>query len=91
MSVFKDGHQLSLLPGSRAYFLALAQAMDAARTEVRLETYIFDFTASGQDVANSLVRAALRGVKVYVLMDGAGTEHVSPEWQARGRRAVARL
>jgi cardiolipin synthase A/B len=83
MPLFKDGHQLSLLPGSAAYFSALAQAMDTARTEVRLETYIFDFTASGQDVANGLVRTALRGVKVYVLMDGAGTSQVPPEWQAR--------
>jgi cardiolipin synthase A/B len=83
MPVFKDGHQLSLLAGSGAYFSALASAMDAARSEVRLETYIFDFTASGEDVANSLVRAALRGVKVYLLMDGVGTEHVPQHWQAR--------
>lgn len=57
--------------------------MDAARYEVRLETYIFDFTASGQEVANSLIRAASRGMKVYLLIDGVGTEHVPPEWQAR--------
>ncbi|MBS7806653.1 cardiolipin synthase ClsB [Variovorax sp. PCZ-1] len=83
MPVFKDGHQLSLLSGSSAYFSALAQDCETARHEVRLETYIFDFTASGQDVANSLIRAALRGVKVHLLMDGAGTEYVPPEWQAR--------
>jgi cardiolipin synthase A/B len=83
MSVFKDGHHLSLLPGSGAYFTALARAMDAASSEVRLETYIFDFTASGQDVAESLIRAASRGVKVHLLMDGAGTEHMPPEWKAR--------
>jgi cardiolipin synthase A/B len=83
MPVFKDGHHLSLLPGSSAYFSALAQAMDEARDEVRLETYLFDFTASGQDVANSLIRAASRGVKVYLLMDGAGTSLVPLEWQTR--------
>jgi cardiolipin synthase A/B len=83
MPVYKDGHQLSLLPGSGSYFLALSQAMDAAQHEVRLETYIFDFTASGEMVANGLIRAALRGVKVYLLMDGVGTEELPAEWQAR--------
>jgi cardiolipin synthase A/B len=83
MAQFQDGHHLSLLPGSGAYFSALSQAMDAARHEVRLETYIFDFTASGQEVASSLIRAASRGVKVYLLIDGAGTNQVPADWQAR--------
>jgi cardiolipin synthase A/B len=83
MPPFKDGHLIRLLPGSGAYFFALAQAMDSARYEVRLETYIFDFTASGQEVAASLIRAASRGVKVYLLIDGAGTNQVPADWQAR--------
>jgi cardiolipin synthase A/B len=83
MAQFQDGHRLSLLAGSGVFFPALVRAMDAARYEVRLETYIFDFTASGQDVAQALIRAASRGVKVHLLMDGAGTEHMPPEWQAR--------
>jgi cardiolipin synthase A/B len=83
MQPFQDGHHLSLLPGSHAYFSALSQAMDAASHEVRLETYIFDFTASGQEVASSLISAASRGVKVYLLVDGAGTSQVPADWQAR--------
>jgi cardiolipin synthase A/B len=83
MPQFQDGHHLSLLPGSGAYFFALSQAMDAACHEVRLETYIFDFTASGQEVASSLIRAASRGVKVYLLIDGVGTSQVPADWQAR--------
>ena len=83
MSDVISGHTLCLLCSSKDYFAALAQAMDAAQQEVRLETYIFDFTASGQDVANSLIRAAERGVKVYVLMDGAGTFEVPAQWQSR--------
>ena len=83
MSVFKEGHDLCLLEGSNAYFAALSAAMDAAQKEVRLETYIFDFTASGQTVATSLIRAAQRGIKVYLLMDGAGSEHPPLDWLAR--------
>ncbi len=91
MAQFQDGHHLTLLPGSRAYFSALSQAMDAARYEVRLETYIFDFTASGQEVASSLIRAAARGVKVYLLIDGVGTEQVPAGWQTRFDTAGVQL
>ncbi len=83
MSDVISGHTLCLLCSSKDYFSALAQAMASAQQEVRLETYIFDFTASGQDVANSLIRAAERGVKVYLLMDGAGTLAVPAQWQSR--------
>ncbi len=83
MSAFKDGHQIDLLQGSVQYFSALAQAMDAAGQEIRLESYIFDVTVSGQEVAGALVRAAQRGVKVYLLVDGVGTEHLPQEWIER--------
>ena len=83
MPPFKDGHDIHLLEGSAPYFAALVQAMDAARYEIRLETYIFDVTASGQDIANSLIRAASRGVAVFVLMDGAGTPALPDPWSAR--------
>jgi cardiolipin synthase A/B len=83
MSLFQEGHQIQLLQGSGAFFPALVQAMDAAQHEVRMETYLFDFTLAGQDVAQALIRAAERGVKVQVLVDGAGTEPLSMEWQQR--------
>ena len=44
------------------FFPALVAAIDAAHREVLLETYIFDFTGSGADVAYALERAARRGV-----------------------------
>lgn len=57
--------------------------MDACVHEVRLETYIFDVEGAGVQVAEALERAALRGVSVYVVMDGAGTPALPPEWVAR--------
>lgn len=76
-------HEVTLLCGSRAYFAALITAIDAAHTEVRLETYIFDVTAGGADVTRALERAAQRGVKTEVLVDGVGSAPLPPEWQAR--------
>jgi cardiolipin synthase A/B len=81
--VLRGGHTVRLLEGSREYFPALVEAMDAARFEIRLETYIFDFTGAGGDVAAALVRAAQRGVMVQVVVDGFGTEPVPGDWQLR--------
>jgi len=79
----RPGHRLDLLEGSRGMFPALIDAIDGARTEVRLETYIFDFTDSGSDVAYALERAGRRGVNVMVVVDGFGTEPLEPAWKER--------
>ena len=79
----RPGHRLDLLEGSREMFPALVEAIDAARTEVRLETYIFDFTGSGSEIAYALERAARRGVSVMVVVDGFGTAPLAPDWEER--------
>ncbi len=73
MQPFEDGHSVQLLQGGQAFFPALIDAIDASRLEVRLETYIFNLDKSGQAVADALLRAAKRGVSVYLVIDGAGT------------------
>ena len=80
-------HELTLLQGSQSYFPALVQAMAAAQDEILFETYLFDFTAGGQTVAQALAAAAERGVVVRVVMDGVGTRSLPSEWQARWRAA----
>lgn len=79
----RDGHQIRLLQGGQEYFPALIEAVDHARSEVRLETYIFDFTGAGAEVAEALVRAALRGVTVWLVVDGMGTGALPAHWQQR--------
>lgn len=80
---FSFGHELQLLQGGDEFFTALVAAIDASEYEVRLETYIFYFDVSGEKVAAALVRAARRGVEVYLVMDGIGTPRVPPEWEGR--------
>ena len=79
----RSGHSLDLLEGSRAFFPALVVAMDAAQHAVRLETYIFDCTGAGTDVAEALLRAAQRGVHTCVVVDGLGTGTLPKEWTER--------
>ena len=79
----QDPPALQLLQGGQALFPALVQAIDAAAAWVQLETYIFDVHGQGADVAEALVRAARRGVLVQVMVDGIGTDRLSPEWQEK--------
>jgi cardiolipin synthase len=86
-SIPRSGHELRLLQGSREFFPALVEAIDAARREIRLETYIFDFTGHGADVAAALERAAVRAVSVKVVVDGFGTALRPAAWAQRFEQA----
>jgi len=77
------GHHLDLLSGGDALFPALIQAMDSAQKSVHLETYIFEFEGMPVGVAEALVRAALRGVSVRLVVDGIGTGPLPASWRDR--------
>ncbi len=79
-SQLRAGHELQLLQGSAAFFDALNQALDASVREIRLETYILDAHGSGERVVKALIRAAVRGVSVYLVVDGVGTPALPPLW-----------
>ncbi len=76
-----------LLQGSTEFFPSLVQAIDEAQREVWFETYLFNTAAQGQAVAAALERAAQRGVEVRLVLDGAGSRDMSPEWFERWSRA----
>jgi cardiolipin synthase len=69
---FVGGNKLQLLRNGAAYFPALQQAIDVAKGEIYLETYIFADDDTGRLIAAALARAAQRGVAVRVLVDGFG-------------------
>jgi cardiolipin synthase len=68
-----NGNRITLLKSGVEYFPALLAAIDAARREVRVETYIFEDDSTGRAVAAALARAAGRGVAAHLLMDGFGS------------------
>ncbi len=76
----RSNHQVALLQGTAQLFPALVQAMDRALSDIQFETYIFDTTGSGADVAAALVRAARRGVRVHLVVDGFGTGRLPAPW-----------
>lgn len=90
--VYTGGNRLQLLCGGVELFPAMIAAIDAARTEVWLATYIFNDDAEALQVAAALERAAQRGVRVRVVIDGFGSKRtilaVQQRLQAAGVRAA---
>lgn len=70
--MFLPGNSITLLQNGAEFFPALQAAIDAAVHEVHLETYIFKDDPTGRMVAAALSRAALRAVKVRLMLDGFG-------------------
>ena len=66
-------NQVQLLEGGDMLFPRMCQAIDAAKSEVWLATYIFHNDPAAVLVADALKRAALRGVAVHVVVDGFGS------------------
>src|SRR3990167_3058355 len=84
---YAHDHQVHLLQGARELFPALIAAMDAALSDIQFETYIFDFTGEGASVADALMRAAQRGVRTHLVVDGVGTGRLPQSWADRMREA----
>ena len=75
-----SGNQVQLLQSGFEFFPALIAAIDAAHTEVHLETYIFNADPSAAAVRDALIRAAQRGVRVQLLIDGVGSRELPAAW-----------
>ena len=67
------GNRITLLKNGSEFFPALIGAIDAAIVDIRIEMYIFCDDATGQRVADALIRAARRGVAVRLMIDGVGS------------------
>jgi cardiolipin synthase A/B len=67
------GNAFELLPDYDPAIQRLIADIDAARRFAHLLYYIFADDATGRLVAEALIRAARRGVKVRVLMDAVGS------------------
>lgn len=72
--------QLVLLQNGVEFFPQLCAAIDAAQHSIHLETYIYAADATGRMVADALLRAAVRGVAVRVLLDGYGSAELPQRW-----------
>jgi cardiolipin synthase len=86
-----DGNRLTLLRNGEQYFPALVEAIDAARLELFLETYIYADDETGSLVTDAVARAAARGVAVHLLIDGFGASDFAPRFRQVLREAGAQV
>jgi cardiolipin synthase len=89
-SGFVSGNQVTLLQNGEAFLPALEQAIDRARFEVYLVTYIYADDSAGRRIAAAMKRAVLRGVRVHLIIDGYGSSdlprHMRDQMQQDGIR-----
>lgn len=74
------GNQITLLRSGTEYFPQLCAAVDAAQHSVYLEAYIYYADETGRLVADALQRAAARGVRTHLVLDGFGSAELPPHW-----------
>jgi len=73
----KPGHRLSVLVDGAEAYPAMLAAILGARSEVLLETYIFESDATGKRFHHALCERAMSGVSVRLVVDGAGSWNLS--------------
>lgn len=69
---FVGGNDIKLLRNGTEYFSALEFAIENAKHEIYLQTYIYEADNIGKRIGNALKNAAKRGVAVNLLLDGFG-------------------
>lgn len=88
---YVGGNRLALLKNGEQYFPALAEAIDAAREEVFLESYIYADDETGSLITDALARAAARAVRVHLLIDGFGARDFPERFHQALQSAGARI
>jgi cardiolipin synthase len=77
---YKEGHSVKLVQSGEPFFAANIKAIDEARQYIHFQTYIVDEDETGQRIIDALVRAAARGVRIYLLLDAFGTKYLTDEF-----------
>jgi cardiolipin synthase len=73
-------NDVKLIEGGRAYFDLVEKIIRGAKHSIHFQVYIFDEDETGTRVAHALKEAALRGVNVFLLVDGYASNDLSAEF-----------
>lgn len=77
INVIKSKKSVELVHSGTDYFSRLEQLINDSKKEIHFQTYIFDTDSTGLRIVEALKRAANRGVKIYLLLDGFGSNSFS--------------
>ncbi|MBG0859793.1 MAG: hypothetical protein IQL11_09835, partial [Bacteroidales bacterium] len=76
---YKSGHYIELLQSGEPFFASVEKTIDEAKHYIHFQTYIIDEDETGIRIFNALIRAARRGVRIYLLLDAYGTKYLSKQ------------
>ncbi len=76
---YRDGHSIQLLQSGESFFGAAEKIIDEAQHYIHFQTYIVDDDETGRRIADALIRAAERGLRVYFLLDAYGGSSFSKD------------
>lgn len=82
---------VQLIHGGTEYFRAMEHLIREARHSLHLQTYIFEDDRTGGRIAECLRAASLRGVEVYMLVDGYASRKLSERFASKLRNAGVRF
>jgi cardiolipin synthase len=74
-----QGNKITALQNGDEIFPAMLEAIDAAKSSINFETYIYWSGRTGEDFARALSARARAGVKVHLMLDWLGSEKMSPQ------------
>jgi cardiolipin synthase len=63
----------TLVHSGEDYFSRLERIIIESKTEIHIQTYIFDYDSTGKKIIEALKIAASRNVKINILIDGFGS------------------
>ncbi len=84
------GNAAVILRNGDETFSAMTKAIRAARRSVCMEMYIFKDDEAGRQVADAMIEAARKGVKVRVLLDAVGSKPGRLAVELRGAGVILR-
>lgn len=79
-SPWREGNEFVLLENGEAYYPRVNKAIEQARAEILIETFILFDDKVGGALRLALITAAQRGVQVDVTVDGYGSDTLSDEF-----------
>jgi cardiolipin synthase len=77
---YSSHNTIELMHGGVIFFDKLENLIERAKETIHLQMYIYAADETGQRITDALIRAALRGVKVFLLLDGYASRSLPDEW-----------
>lgn len=77
LKAYRAGNRIKLVHSGESYFDLLEKAINKANKIIHFHVYIFEEDATGKLIGEALKEAAKRGVSVYLLVDGFGSNSLS--------------